>query len=418
MQVRAILAQALGCEVDDPTDLVSRAHLDEALERLEPPKRREAGADYARLWARTFRPLVRHLRGRPEHALHLFTREVYPYLRGEDLAARVDEESPGNATVVLADLDPDYLEGMLEAFVAVSRARVTARHLGGRRFHVTYHVAGMDRLSRFSVQVEMLRIPVLVAAGVAAILGIAAAAPTGWTWLRAALILLAVLAIQNGATSWHDLRNDRPRGPLGRPRPDRRALMALAITGYVGGVGIGLWLAWATPLILGFGLVGVGLSLAYDRLRDHGLGPAVAAITYGPLIAGGAHAALGAGLTQALMTGLWSLPVGIMASALFYVNDLADRPLDQAAGHRTLLVRLHQSRHGPGYAILVSLGLVGGIIAIGIGPRLIAAIPVAAFAFFLAQHVARHADDPGRLAPARLGTLALQAALTALLATA
>src|SRR5205823_4731692 len=143
-----------------------------------------------------------------------------------------------------------------------------------------------------------------------------------------------------------------------------------------------------------------------------GYGPLLAGITYGPLMAAGAFAAVApAGLAPLLRAGplLAMLPLGAFAAALLYLDDLADRPLDEAGGQRTLLVRLPRRIHLAGYALLLAGG--AGTLLLALNRLAPAAQPLAVAlalpAAALCVQVRRHLDDPHRLGPARLGTLAL-----------
>ncbi|MGB0652365.1 MAG: prenyltransferase, partial [Thermoplasmatota archaeon] len=234
----------------------------------------------------------------------------------------------------------------------------------------------------------------------------------------------AVLAVQGGANALHHLRTRRPRGPLAPPEPPGVWFRILMTTGYLVGTGLGVWLALETPALLGVGAAGLGLSFLYSRLRARGLGPLVAALTYGPLITVGAlHAMVGYQDGALHGTALAaSLPLAVFAAALFYVNDLADRGLDEATGKRTLLVRLPRADHAAGFAVLVTagaataLGLLAWLGARGIAWLLLLGVSVAAGWLIVA--VRRHVDDPAGLAAARFGTLALHAATGALLLAA
>ncbi len=412
----------------DPARLVPAGPFGAALQELEDRQGaaalRELGHDYARLWARTFRPLVRHLRGRPRDALNLFASEVYPFLRGQARAARIERAGPRDAVVLLApDLPPAYLEGMVAGFVELTRAEATCRHLGGERFEVSYAVAQADRLAWLGLQFASLRVPFIVAAATAALVGLGIAGATGYTdSLRVAATLIAVLAVQGGANALHHLRTRRPRGPLSPPEPPSAWYRVWMVSGYGVGSLIGLWLAKDAPGLALAGTAGLGLSILYARLHDVGFGPAVAGITYGPLITLGAlHALVGWSNPDVHVVGLLaSIPLGLLAAALFYVNDLADRPLDEAAGKRSLLVRLPRSGHAAGFALLVGVGLAGlaAVLVVTLSTDALPLILLAAAslaAIRLVQMVQQNVDDPAGLAGARFGALALHAIAGAIL---
>ncbi|HUR64322.1 MAG TPA: hypothetical protein VM241_07565 [Candidatus Thermoplasmatota archaeon] len=432
-QVRAILgahaARRAGVppQPADPNALGPVPPLREALDALQREKGeaavRAVAADYAALWARTFRTLVVHLRGRPERALALFAEEVYPFLRGDRLAARVESAAPGRARLLLAhDLPDAYLAGLVEAFVGLSRARADCVALGNGLFEVRYRVEGADRLARLSQHLASLRVPLLVAALLSTLLGIALAhrehgALQPW---RVAATLVGGLAAQAAANALHDRRNPHPAGLLGPVRPSARALRGIILGGYALAGGLGLLLAVRAPTVLAFAVGGLAVSVLFGRFRAQGYGPILAGITYGPLMAEGAlHAVapqahdLGLHALYVLVT----LPLGALAAAILYLDDLADRPLDEAGGQRTLLVRLPRGIHLAGYVLL----LAGGLAALLLVLRQLApaaqpfALALTVPAIALALTVRRNLDDPHGLGPARLGTLALLVTSAAIL---
>jgi len=422
-------------EARDPNALLPAAPLAAALEaqggasgRTEERLRGLAHA-YVTLWGRTFRTLVRHLRGRPEHALRLFAEEVYPFLRGARRAARLEERRRGSARLVLQeDLPAAYLAGLAEAFVALSGAETRCEARGHEVFEVSYRIANPDRLARTFAQISAMRVPFLLAAIVAAGVGIAGASAAGaFLPLRAAAVVIGVLAVQAGANALHELRGRREGGPFSAPPLPAWLLWSTAGAGYTGGAAAGVYLiVTGSGWILAWAFIGLGLSLLFALFQDQGYGPFLAGLTYGPLVATGAyHALVGpASAADYLGVALAGLPLGALAAAMVYVNDLADRPLDQAAGRRTLLVRLPRRSHVIGYAALVGSGALGLVAAGWFHTRLApfagllgVAAPVAALALagvlasaLLTRLVGRHVDDPHGLAPARVGTLALHLA--------
>lgn len=407
----------------DPNALLPAADLRQELDRLGAAGQRALAADYVALWARTFRTLVTHLRGRPERVLALFADEVYPFLRGDRLAARVESAGHHKATLQLAGGLPDaYLCGLVEGFVALSGATATATATAPGRIEVAYQVAPADRLARLAQHANALRLNLVVAALLAATLGVALAANQGapLPLARVALVLGGVAAAQLAANALHGLRHGHPAGPLAPLRTGRRALwVELLAAGLVAAVAAGL-LALATPLVLLFAAAGVLVGLLYAPLRDRGLGPLVIASLYGPLLAEGALHAFAVGPHHLAHVALlpWTLVPGALAAATMYVDDLADAPLDEAGGKRTLAVRLPRRSQGMVYSGL--LGLAFAPLAwwlLRAQPAPAAALGVAALAaagIALLWRVRGALGEPRRLAPARLGTQALHAAATLL----
>lgn len=415
--------------VEDPNALHPVAMLHAELAVLTPEQQRRLAEDYVALWARTFRTLVTHLRGRPERALALFADEVYPFLRGDRLAARVHAVAPNRARLDLAEGLPDpYVCGLVAAFVGLSGAAAHCRRLAAGRFEVTYRIAPADRLARTVQHAATLRLGLVLAALLAAATGVALAAarseiPVG----RVLVVLLGVAAAQLAANALHALRAPHPAGPLTPLRASRTALKAQLAGAALAALAAAAWLSLTgTPLVLLFAAVGVLLGLLYAPLRDHGLGPLVLVGLYGPLIAQGALHALDATASHATHLALvpWTLVPGALAAAALYVDDLAEAPLDEAGGKRTLAVRLPRGRQAAAYAALVAVGLVPlALLALRPWSPAPAALPVAGVALLalaaaaLSLRVRSNLEDPRRLAPARAGTQALHVAATLLLLT-
>lgn len=398
-------------------------HLDELRRTDGDAALRRLAHDYIALWARTFRTLVRHLRGRPERSLQLFCEEVYPFLRGDRRAAQLKRRSRTEAHVLLADdLPAPYLAGLLEAFVALSGAEVSAKPIGPETFEVTHHLHPADQAARAVHWMSGLRIPLLatVAAGVVVAIAAVSAAGSFDPW-RSLIVIVGAVAAQSGANALHDLRR-RELGPLAAPatgRPWRwfqaigsyvvagASLTYLAITGHWG-----LLLFAATGLLLGAG---------YAALAHHGLGPLIGVVAHGPLLVLGGAWALDPSLVQAnwITLTIISIGPGLLAATLLTMGNIADRPLDEAAGRRTLAVRLPQRRN---LIFLGGLALGGVLVSAGAATLSLPwaqglwFLPSAAIALALVREVSHTMDDPHGLARARMTTILLHGVTTLMLA--
>jgi 1,4-dihydroxy-2-naphthoate octaprenyltransferase len=267
----------------------------------------------------------------------------------------------------------------------------------------------------------LVRLPLLGCALLAALVGVALAAHLAGPLVpwRVAAVLAGALLAQLGSNAWHDLHVDHPAGKLGAPRLGRRALWRLVWIGYLPAVLLGALLAWGNPAVLLFAAAGVAVSLLFVRFRAQGWGPLFAGLTYGPLLAEGALHAVLPGTTAHLghlVAAAWTLPVGLLAAAILYLDDLADRPLDQAGGQRTLLVRLPEARHWLG---LASLLLPAALLAVALGATagpapLLGALVLLLACVALLLRVRHHLQDPHALAPDRLAAVLLHLATAAL----
>lgn len=367
------------------------------------------GRDYATLWSRTFPTLVRHTAGRPRDMLGLVANEVMPYLRGHPLAARAESPTTGQLALRLEDdLPAPYLQGLLEGFFALAQCDAAARHDGGGLWSVRVQVDATARLQHMAHLATTLRIPYLVTALAGTLVGLAAAPDP--TWLRALAVLVGIFSAQAAANAMPDLLG--PTSPLQPRKP--RLWLALQLGGSATVAALcAAWLALAAPIVLAFAATGALAAVVYPFLRRMGLGPVVTALAHGPILTAAVAISVDP-LSDPLTAARAGIPVGLAAAALLVVGDMADRPLDEAAGDRTLAVRL------PGrsqmLAFAVPLGAALAAAAIVLWPdRILGILSLAALstaAGFLVVHVARHAADPSGLAPARLATLILHVGIT------
>jgi 1,4-dihydroxy-2-naphthoate octaprenyltransferase len=411
---------------DDPSSLV---HVHAFAEQLEQIRVSEGDAalrslahDYVALWARTFRTLVRHLRGRPERTLALWCEEVYPFLRGNRRASRIEQRSKTEAHVSLADdLPAPYLAGLLEAFVGLSGAESSAKAIGRQVFSVTYHLHPSDQAARAIHWMAGLRIPLLATAGLAALTAVAWSSTfiqiNLWT---AIAVLIGTVAAQSGANAVRDLR-DHELGPLAMPKTGKSwkqfqaggsYLLAAAALSYLAVTG--------DARILWFAAAGLILGVGYAAFSDQGLGPAIAAVAQGPLIVLGAAWAF----DPQIVIDQWPVLVmigtapGMLTAALLFTGDLSDRPLDEAAGRRTMAVRMPAGRNALVLAVLAvsGVGIAAAAVASSHGPtQALWLLPSMGIALALAREVRITMNDPHGMARARVTSIGLHILTTLLL---
>jgi 1,4-dihydroxy-2-naphthoate octaprenyltransferase len=130
--------------------------------------------------------------------------------------------------------------------------------------------------------------------------------------------------IQNGILSGHEM-----------------AIWGATLIGTAALLGIAL-IELRGPAILVFGLIGVGLGLAYSlpriQLAARGIGEAAIAVAFGVLPVTGA-AWLQSGRVDGASI-LISVPVSLWVAAILLMNEVPDRGADARAGKATLVVRL------------------------------------------------------------------------------
>ncbi len=148
-------------------------------------------------------------------------------------------------------------------------------------------------------------------------------------------------------------------------------MLRLAAVCYAVGIAIGLYLAAVRGLpILWIGLIGFALSALYTVPRvglsylGHGLGELAVGLGFGPVMVGGAYYVQ----AQRFAPQVWyaSLPVGLLITAVLYINEFPDYAADGSVDKRTLIVKLGRQGAVPGYIALMLgtyLSVVVGVLS-------------------------------------------------------
>ena len=226
------------------------------------------------------------------------------------------------------------------------------------------------------------RVPFLTATIVPVLLGAIVARSHGFSqWWLAMLALLGgslihlALNVTNDvsdATSGADEANVNPTMFSGGSRMIQYGLVSLAtmkkaaIGLYAAGIAIGLYLAATRGWdLLWIGAAGVFLSIFYSapplRLVHRGLGEICVALGFGPIMVLGTYFVLAQRFS---FEAFWaSVPVALLIMLVLYVNQIPDRPSDEKAGKRTIVVRLSEGAIVRGYA----LSIVAAYAAIAVG---------------------------------------------------
>jgi 1,4-dihydroxy-2-naphthoate octaprenyltransferase len=263
------------------------------------------------------------------------------------------------------------------------------------------------------------RVPFLTATIVPVLLGAVVARVHGFSaWWAAMLALLGASAIHLGlnvandvsdTTSGADEVNVNPTMFSGGSRVIQYGLVSLqtmrmvSIACYAVGIGIGLYFVATRGIeLLWIGLAGIFLSIFYTapplRLVHRGLGEVCVALGFGPIMVLGSYFVVAERLSgEALYA---SLPVGLLIMLVLYVNQVPDRPADERAGKRTIVVRLGKEAIVSGYAffvttafVLIAVGALAGLMPIW---TLVALAP-APLAFKVYQALRSHYESPYEL---------------------
>jgi 1,4-dihydroxy-2-naphthoate octaprenyltransferase len=217
------------------------------------------------------------------------------------------------------------------------------------------------------------RVPFLTATFVPVLLGAMVARFDGHSaWWRMLLALLGGSAIHLGlnvandvadATSGADEANVNPTMFSGGSRVIQYGLVSLkamkqtSLVCYAIGIAIGIYLTvLAGPQLLWIGAAGLFLSYFYTappfRLVHRGLGEICVALGFGPIMVLGTYYVIAERLSFDAFYA--SLPVALLIMLVLYVNQIPDRPADERAGKRTIVVRLPQSAIVTGYVLSVA----------------------------------------------------------------
>lgn len=222
--------------------------------------------------------------------------------------------------------------------------------------------------------------PVLIA-------GAYAAQGAVFVWLSFLLALVGAAAVHIAANTWNDMYDwqsgaDKINHDYFLPYSGgsraielglitERGLAAIAI-GALGvallcGLGIA---ALGAPIVLPLGVLGALAAWAYTApplrlIARRGLGELLIGVAFGPLLSIGAVAAITGSIDP--IAGLLGIPVGLLTTAILWINEFPDAPSDARAGKNHLVVTLGTSAARWGYLALIigAFATLGALVASG-----------------------------------------------------
>jgi 1,4-dihydroxy-2-naphthoate polyprenyltransferase len=211
---------------------------------------------------------------------------------------------------------------------------------------------------------------------------------------------------------------------LGLVKPKTLLRLGALFLAIATAAGVGLAVL-ATPWVIAFGLAGAFAAWAYTApplrlIARSGLGELTIALAFGPLLVGGMLAVLRGGLEPATaLDALWlGAPLGLLTTAILWINEFPDLESDALTGKRNLVVVLGRAKARYGYVALVlaAPALVAAGVVTGALPSLallpLMTLPLAAFTTVV---MFKHYEDRSLVAANR-GTIYLQGLFSALLA--
>lgn len=252
------------------------------------------------------------------------------------------------------------------------------------------------------------------------------------TALTTLLFALVAHAAANVINDYHDaagdaLNRERLFPFTGGSRFIQNGVLSTATTGRLGYglllavVPAGLWLAGRSgPGLVLIGLAGLAIGWAYSapplKLAARGLGELAVAGGWLLVTVGADYVQRGAFAVPPLVAGLG---YALLVADLLYINQFPDRQGDDAAGKRTLVVRLGPARARWGYAALALAAHAAPLLAVAAGllpPPALLALASAPLSWRAARLLWSNAGRPGALAPAIKLTIAAAHCHGALLA--
>jgi 1,4-dihydroxy-2-naphthoate octaprenyltransferase len=243
----------------------------------------------------------------------------------------------------------------------------------------------------------------------------------GWLF---ALTGLGLLAAHAGANLLNDVFDYRLGADLDNPRRNAfsggsphlvegrvhekqfltGAVLSLAVAVACGGI-----LALTSPghpvVIFLLALAGLSGGILYTmpplKLAYRGWGESIIFLCFGPLpLIGTYYVQIG---QFALWPVLVSLPIGLLITAIIWINEFPDREADKRAGKRTLVVRMPSA-----LAVRTFTLLVGGafllmmlLAIIGTHPGMLAGLVGVPPAYRAVMGLRKHATTPEKLVPAQ-----------------
>ncbi|MEA2485595.1 MAG: 1,4-dihydroxy-2-naphthoate polyprenyltransferase [Actinomycetota bacterium] len=319
-------------------------------------------------------------------------------------------------------IHPDKVHGWDEermSFFELCERSVPAGHRYMQKLSQERSEPVKPRLSAAWLFFLATRVPFLTATFVPILLGAVVARANGFSaWWYTVLALIGGIAIHLGlnvandvfdSTSGADYANVNPTMYSGGSRMIQyglvslQAMKATSIACYALGIAIGLFLAatrgWG---LLWIGVAGVFLSIFYTgpplRLVHRGLGEICVALGFGPIMVLGSYFVVAQHFSWEAFYA--SLPVGLLIMLVLYVNQVPDRPADEKAGKRTIVVRLGKNAIVMGYvlsvaaaAILIVVGALTGVIS----PWTLIALPGFWFAFKVYKSLTSYYESPYEL---------------------
>jgi 1,4-dihydroxy-2-naphthoate octaprenyltransferase len=207
--------------------------------------------------------------------------------------------------------------------------------------------------------------------------------------------------------------------PKGALNPEK--VYAVSLTFFVLAAFIGVFLALARGwIIVVLGAIGALSGYFYtNHLATRGIGEFVVGLNCGPLMVLGSYYVQTQ--TISLEPVIASIPLGILITAVLWINEIPDYYVDSKAGKKTLVTRIGIKRAADGYGALIFSAYI--VILLGASLSLIPklsllsylTIPLAIRAVYVAR---KQYKNPRMLIPANASTVLIHLFIGVLLCVA
>lgn len=193
---------------------------------------------------------------------------------------------------------------------------------------------------------------------------------------------------------------------------------------YTLAVVIGIYLIYLRGyFILLLGIIGIVSGFFYTappfRFVHHGLGELLIGLNFGVLMTLGSYYVQSG--SYHIEPVLVSIPVGLLITAVLYINQFQDCAADRAVGKNHLVVRLGKKRSRIGYLIIVLTAYLWiPVFAVSryTSPFTLVALLTLPLAVGAVKTLLTHYDKSEELVPANAGTIMMHAGVGVLLAVA
>ncbi|MGB8781425.1 MAG: prenyltransferase [Candidatus Bathyarchaeia archaeon] len=199
-------------------------------------------------------------------------------------------------------------------------------------------------------------------------------------------------------------------------KPKSAYFVALSFFGIASIIGIALSVVAGWGVLL-LGVVGVISGYFYvSQLATRGVGELIVGLNFGPLMVLGSNYVQTQRFTfDALVA---SIPVGLLITAILWINEVPDYAADKAVGKKTLVVRVGRKGAADFYAAIVVVAYIWTAFMIALKQMplssviVLATLPLAIKAISVAR---RHYDDSHAMIAANLATIQMHLSFGALL---